>query len=330
MNASARRPDRSVAGRSVGAVSNPPGDEPLSRFQSLRDRDSGAELDRTLYEGVPPHLHEPLATWTANAAGNRTDGQNAAKRALMRLRIPLATITNMAMQYDRRSVSTYGEAVHYIVESGHFPHDEELNVLNALIGLHDDEVDSILQAGWTTSLVELENLLVDAGSAWTVDQELRGLYRRVDATVIEARRTAEASAVAADRPTAAAHLRTAWQETYGVDPDPTKAYNEAVKAVEAAAAPAVAPKNPEPTLGQILGDMRAQGWNLALVDKLDHPWDAETFITLLDQLWRGRRAGHGGGANSRDQTQAEAEAAVHLAALAVQWFASNAVAKSTT
>jgi hypothetical protein len=147
--------------------------------------------------------------------------------------------------------------------------------------------------------------------------------------VAQAHEEAVASAEAAQRTSAARHLRIAWQETYGVSPDPTKAYGEAVRAVEAAAAPVMAPKNQAPTLGQLLADMRAQNWELTLVDKQASLWPATTFIDLLDQLWKGERSRHGGGATSRDQTQQEAEAAVHLAALALQWFTTGIVRKAT-
>jgi hypothetical protein len=75
--------------------------------------------------------------------------------------------------------------------------------------------------------------------------------------------------------------------------------------------------------------MGNQNWHLAIVDPQDQPWPATTFVHQLDQLWRGQRSRHGGGPAARDQTQAEAEAAVHLAVLAVQWFSSGAIKKAS-
>ena len=40
---------------------------------------------------------------------------------------------------------------------------------------------------------------------------------------------------------------------------------------------------------------------------------------MLDLLWKGQSR-HGGNPNSRQQTQAEAEAAVHMAAALTQWL----------
>ena len=45
---------------------------------------------------------------------------------------------------------------------------------------------------------------------------------------------------------------------------------------------------------------------------------------MLSLLWDGQSR-HGGAPNSRRQGQAEAEAVVHLAATAVQWFTAGVV-----
>src|SRR5439155_4689791 len=55
---------------------------------------------------------------------------------------------------------------------------------------------------------------------------------------------------------AGAHLATAWREAYGRDPDPTAAYREAVRGVEAAAKPVVLPNNDAATLGTMIAAMR--------------------------------------------------------------------------
>lgn len=57
----------------------------------------------------------------------------------------------------------------------------------------------------------------------------------------------------------------------------------------------------------------------------------EPLVAMLERLWTGQVSWHGGGKNSRDQTQAEAEAAVHhLAATLVQLLASEALTRRAT
>ena len=51
----------------------------------------------------------------------------------------------------------------------------------------------------------------------------------------------------------AQHLRDAWQKAWGRSPDASAAYTNAVRAVEAAYAPIVSPKNGQATLGSIIG-----------------------------------------------------------------------------
>lgn len=115
-------------------------------------------------------------------------------------------------------------------------------------------------------------------------------------------------------PTAGNLLEQAWNLTYGLHPDPTTAYSRAVKAVEEVACPLVLPNNPKPTLGTVIANLRQTSakWRFVLVDKDGH--DAvEPLIDMVGRLWTGQVSRHGGGNNSRESTQAEAEAAVHLA-----------------
>lgn len=323
------RPIRTVALR---LVSTSTGDESLFRFQSLAERDAGDAPDRSLYETIPPHLERPLAWWLRGALA---DKQDVAQTVLLRCRLDV----------NWWGTDGYSIALQKAITGGPLPADcpnQQLDLLNAFIALHDgwpsefdtawtkSEDEQRNESTWFVQRYQLERLLTDAGSAWTIDDEFQGLYRRVDPTVVEARKTAEAAAREAGRPTAAEHLRAAWQEAYGVSPDPTRAYGEAVKAVEASAIPVVSPANSRATLGTVIRDMRTQEWRLVLVDTKDAPTLATALVDLVDKLWQGQRSRHGDGGSgtARDQTQSEAEAALHLAALAVQWFSSGAITKT--
>lgn len=164
---------------------------------------------------------------------------------------------------------------------------------------------------------QVEKMLSAAGSAWRVDQRFTGLERRIDETVTEAVNMARKDA----RSDAAEHLAESWRAAYGRNPDPDKAYDEAVLAVEAVLCPLVSPNNQRPTLGTVIRDLRNQAsqWELAIGDTGGNPAGIGRLVDMLALLWEGQSR-HAGAANSRRQTQIEGEAAVHLAATLVQWI----------
>jgi hypothetical protein len=171
----------------------------------------------------------------------------------------------------------------------------------------------------------LEGLLAAANSAWRVNAEWRGLERRIDPTV-----TAAVAATARDAGTeAGGHLAAAWDAAYGRRPDPDKAYAEAVKAVEAAACPIVLPASATATLGTVRHHLRdaVAKWELAVPGKDGTPRDVEPMIGMLTALWERQRSRHAGTPSSRRQHHDEAAAAVHLAAVLVQWPTSGVLRK---
>jgi hypothetical protein len=111
---------------------------------------------------------------------------------------------------------------------------------------------------------------------------------------------------------------------YGRHPDPAKAYDEAVRAVEAAAIPLVLPNGKVETLGKVLRHFKdaPDKWVLAIEGD---DGNIAALTAMIEMLWRGHVGRHSGGPNSRPQRQDEAEMAVHLAATLVQWFTSGTV-----
>jgi hypothetical protein len=170
---------------------------------------------------------------------------------------------------------------------------------------------------------DLERILDLGSSAWRVAGRWNHehLERRIDQTLTDAFQEAKAA-----DPTAADHLATAWQAAYGRNPDPDKAHDEAVLAVEAVACPLVcSPTNTRRTLGRVIADLKSQAtqWELALGDTTTNaPMAVDRLIPMLELLWHGQSR-HAGSANSRRQTHVEGESAVHLAATLVQWLGSG-------
>jgi hypothetical protein len=108
------------------------------------------------------------------------------------------------------------------------------------------------------------------------------------------------------------HLMTAWSNLVGRKPNPSTAYREAVRAVEAVAKPVVSPKNKKATLGTIIRDLRSkpEKWEVAL-DKAT----ASDVADMADLLWTSQLDRHGTDDEQTPLTVSpdEADAAVHIA-----------------
>jgi hypothetical protein len=167
------------------------------------------------------------------------------------------------------------------------------------------------------SAASLEKILRLGGSHWRVEGD--HLEARVDDNVREAVELAKKESAATS---ASTHLGNAWRSCYGRNPNPGVAYSEAIKAVEAAAAPVVSPKDLKATLGTILGQLRpnAAQWRFAI-----SPYDIDSVINAMATLWNGQTDRHGGNRPTTPITPDAAQAAVLLAATLVHWFATGAV-----
>ena len=275
-------------------------------FQPLDDRLAGLPADDTLHAGVPDWLDQPLRDWLhivfvdEGAIGS----ERLASRVLMRLR--WAKDNSRQPYFSRLELSQQTDL---------------LTVVDAVLQLHPawDPGVGTAKMIFGDKLVRLEEILVDAGSLYRIDD--RCLVRRVDTTV----QAAVNAAIATATSTVAAHLRTAWGAAYGIDPDPDKAYDHAILAIEELTCPLVCPRNEKATLGVVVRDLRNQRakWQLSIEDTSTGQYaDIDSLIQMLELLWKGQSR-HGGNPNSRRQTQAEAEAAVHMAAALTQWLSAR-------
>lgn len=191
-------------------------------------------------------------------------------------------------------------------------------------------VDLLLSEVTTTSRAnEVEGTLAEGASAWTVDLSGDGpfrLLRRVDPTV-----TAATKAVMSASGRAGQHLAKAWTEVYGRNPDPSTAYREAVRAVEAIGAPVISPNNPKATLGTMIADMRNDPTKWVVVLKPSAGDPVLMIRETMQLLWTAELSRHG----TADEnvplhvSPSEAEAALHLAVTLVHWFHSGAIKAKT-
>lgn len=317
-----------------------PRPDPLAPYPTLAEREAGTLPQPELYEDIPHHLEIHLRSWVNRALGGQDD---LARRVATRCRMYWRERVEVQKGVFRPLTSR--EAL-YRVFSGlkgvqsERPVDK-LTVVDAIISLHPDwEPDPMAgwgngdsQQDWLRLLMELNTLLKDSGSAWYVDGELRGLYRRVDPTATEAWRLARQTAEEAGRTRAAQYLGQAWQELYGQRPDASAGYAAAVKAVEAAVLPVVFPDRKQigkrRTVHQARTELVRDGgrWRFVLgeTDAVSPGEGAVDVVAgMLDRLLRGETERHADDDNRPSQKE-EAEAAIHLAVLLVQWFATGAI-----
>lgn len=115
-------------------------------------------------------------------------------------------------------------------------------------------------------------------------------------------------------------------------PDPSDAYDEAIRAVEAAAIPVVEPNNAGATLGHVLGQLANQGhlYEVAITDKGLYAGISNRRVragsAAVERAYRPPRGKY----PCRAGKSASAEMAVHLAAALVQWFTSGAIRRRGT
>lgn len=175
-------------------------------------------------------------------------------------------------------------------------------------------------------LERLQRLLDDGRSVYTIRPDGRGLIRRVDATVTALVNTTVRAAEQPERGSASTHLRRAYDAAYALHPDSTRAYSEAIKAVEAAAHATLEPSNPKATLGSMLRTLRGQSsWLVVTLAGKNGTEGLQTVESMMSLLWTGQTSRHGNLQATRDETADEANMAVLLAVSLVHWFSTGAV-----
>ncbi len=257
----------------------------------LSQRASGGGVDGP-YEGVPDHLRGPFIDWLRRGA---VQMMNRWEPGLVR-----------------------GLALRLRVE---IPHSsDDAGIWNELVKVaeYDDEVlldwvDLSLSLEPYVGLREdLEAVLRMGGSAYTVSGD------QLELLVPDELR--QSKDMATDPPDEVSdELSKAWVHAYGLNPDPSDAWDHAIKAVEACLLPAVCPNNLKANLGNVLGELRAAGtpWKTALSGGTHQTQDAGRLVGMLEFLWPNPDR-HGGG-HSRAPSLEEAQSVVNLAVTIVQW-----------
>jgi hypothetical protein len=259
---------------------------------------SGRATAGVLVEGVPDYLQHALIEWLRTEFGwHRTSVQGGVNQAFLQT---LATATRIPVKasYEIGGISDQ------ITASIQRDEDLFLDVLDATLYLKDGRADSH----------GLRNILEIGASAWTVDSNDRGLQKRVE----EAAQASYALAVSGSD-AVSAELGEAWQSVFGRNPDPSDAWDHAIKAVEELLIPLVLPGVAKPNLGGVAGELRAASikWHLEIASSSTTLDDGRTVEAMIRLIWPNPDR-HGGGNARRAPSQAEAERVVHLAVAIVQ------------
>ncbi|MGN6201767.1 MAG: hypothetical protein ACTHNY_05125 [Solirubrobacterales bacterium] len=187
-----------------------------------------------------------------------------------------------------------------------------------------DVIDYLIQRAEWPAIQEIEKVLVVGGSEWEVARPSRGrphLAKRVVGPVGEMIKQIQSDAERAHH-----HLSTAWEKLVGRNPDPSTAYKEAIRAVEAVAKPVVTPDDSDATLGKIIQALRdkPEKWNVIL-----DQGTVEQVANMASLVWKGQLDRHGTDdpAAPLNVSQEEADAAVHIAISLTRLFSSGGITR---
>ncbi len=290
----------------------------MRQWRPLFKRLEEEHTDGVLHEGVPGWLKPSLFHWVSEQLQDTSGWGPSAKMLHMIQR--KCRIESLSWSNGAES------ATHSLLQR--MANDDELalEVVNLLV-FYASQTDSMYRRGEVA--FDLEVMLATAGSAWTVageSEEPLRLERRVPSEVRD--RYVEVSA----KGRAGGHLQVAWREMYGRNPDPSAAYREAVRAVEAAGTPIISPNNSRTTLGTMIRDFRAKPdkWDVPLGSTAEQGRDV--LLKMMEGVWHGQSDRHG----TPDEeapisvTPEEAEAALHAAITLVHLFWSGLVAHKRT
>ena len=223
-------------------------------------------------EGLPPWLKGPVLEWVADAFRPSGWENEEATRALQ-----------LDFRLERPLGSNGGGGSNDLI--GRMAADDEfaLDVLDWMVAKHRHFSVGHGSERWVE---ELGQLLTQGGSAWevvTVEYMDHRLTRRATGPVVE---VLEQTATEASR--AHRHLTEAWSRLMGRNPDPSGAYREAVRAVEAVAKPVVLPGNDRATLGQMIAALRdkPEKWTTTL-------GTTDDVRAQMEAVWTGQLDRHG-------------------------------------
>ncbi|WP_250304210.1 hypothetical protein OG204_10145 [Streptomyces sp. NBC_01387] len=184
----------------------------------------------------------------------------------------------------------------------------------------------------TKRIVEpLDRLLVESRSVYEVTPNQRGLQRRMEAGLSEALNVAANAAESSGYLSARQYLERARDKLMAVHTDPSGAYVDVIRAVEAVACPMLLPRDQLPTLGKVRDHLRNADakYEYVLTNKSGKPGNTGGVVAMLTDLWEGHSDRHAGGPREVPVSQEAAEAALTTATALVTLLSMRAVRPRT-
>ncbi|GEM_PF-1173931 len=263
--------------------------------------------DETLLEGAPPWLIKSIKAWVDELTESRTRDRRTGDRVI--------GVTTSAIHAVER----------YLQISLPEDPEDKFELKKQLLDYCNDEIhcldvavafmaigDPHMAYTFDESFVSLNLILKESGSKWIAvpgGQHTATFEERVNETAQEAyaATVSEATNLSGD------FLKRAWSAGFGRNPNPSEAYNNAIKAMEAAAWPIVTPQNNSATLGHIIGELKANPgkWQSALREA-----EVNLGVGVIRQsmqvVWEGHSDRHGTG-TPQDISQEAAEQSIFTA-----------------
>jgi len=173
----------------------------------------------------------------------------------------------------------------------------------------------------------LGRLLAESRSVYEIAPDRRGLRRRMPASLGDAFAGACVAAETGGYADAQMYLTLARDKLFALRPDPSGAYVEMIRAVEAVACPLFARSDRVPTLGKVLAHLRDAGakYEYVLTDKSGTRGTTEGVVGMIRDLWEGHSDRHAGGPKCIPVAQEPAEAGLTIATALVTLFSRGAV-----
>jgi hypothetical protein len=269
----------------------------------LRDDPDGVAEWETLKPDVPPWLRDPIKDWLRDNFISPRGRFNATfvQRLEMALEVsmtehgrPLATVATWFVTYPEMALAVVDFALNHAAE---------------FTGVQMAQAHGVAMA----------KILHNGRSVWQVERrdDAPG-FRLVRSDLAEAQDAVGRLVETTDRP--GVHLAKAWSKIAGLEVDANGAYDQAVRAVEAAAHPVITPKDERGQLGKIASAIKddPSKWTFAL-------GAMDTVEAMMRSMAR-TNVRHGT-SEKVEHTEDEALAAVHTAIALVGYFTGGAIVR---
>lgn len=284
-------------------------------WKPLSFDDEAASLEGP-HEGVPVWLRESLWDWVDDHTWRMAGSAGFRARVFRRdLVLKIERVCRIHFEFVGTDLSSGRASMRVALQDP----DKRLTVVDFLLATESTQEQR----------AALDAILLEAGSVWSVGlrRGAPGLVRRVSPALTAAAEEAIQEGHAGDR------LAEAWNAAFGLSPDTSRAYSLAVKAIEDAAIPVVAPNDATTTLGKVIGQLKSDSrWSLPFQRDDRDVSSGQALTNILKTIWAGQVDRHGGVPEEASSvpiavTQEAAEAAVVLAVALVHLFGTGKVAR---